>query len=62
MREGSGGESDEVIYKIDIPANRYDLLCAEGISRALNVFRGTTPTPTFSLREPSDGGRGKRWW
>ena len=55
-REGSGGESDEVIYKIDIPANRYDLLCAEGISRALNVFRGTTPTPTFRLREPSDGG------
>ena len=50
-------ESDDVIYKIDIPANRYDLLCLEGISRALNVFRGTTPTPTFRAREPSSGTR-----
>jgi hypothetical protein len=25
-------------FKIDIPANRYDLLCFEGISRALRVF------------------------
>jgi len=29
----------------------------EGISRALNVFRGTTPTPTFRAREPSSGTR-----
>ncbi len=29
--------SDEVIYKIDVPANRYDLLCIEGISRSLRV-------------------------
>ena len=44
--------SDEVIYKIDIPANRYDLLCHEGISKALNVFLGKCPTPTFRLVEP----------
>jgi hypothetical protein len=25
-------------YKIDIPANRYDLLCVEGIATALAVF------------------------
>ena len=30
---------DEVIYRIDIPANRYDMLCLEGIARALNIFR-----------------------
>ena len=33
-------DDDQVIYKIDIPANRYDLLCMEGIASALNVFRG----------------------
>jgi phenylalanyl-tRNA synthetase beta chain len=24
---------DDIIYKLDIPANRYDLLCMEGISK-----------------------------
>ena len=32
--------SEEVLYKIDIPANRYDMLCLEGIARALNIFTG----------------------
>ncbi len=30
--------SEEILYKIDIPANRYDMLCLEGIARALNIF------------------------
>lgn len=30
--------SDEVLYKIDIPANRYDLLCLEGLATGLLVF------------------------
>ena len=30
--------SEEVIYKIDIPANRYDLLCLEGLAPALLIF------------------------
>jgi len=29
---------DELIYKIEIPANRYDLLCGEGIAQGLRVF------------------------
>lgn len=33
--EFAKGLSEEVVYKIDIPANRYDLLCVEGIARAL---------------------------
>lgn len=33
--EAAAGLSEDVIYKIDCPANRYDLLCLEGISRAL---------------------------
>lgn len=41
--------SEEVIYKIDIPANRYDMLCLEGISQALNVFRGTAPPPRLRV-------------
>ena len=39
------GEGDQVVrrdYKIEIPANRYDLLCFEGLTRALNVFLGNT--------------------
>ncbi|KAG2427283.1 hypothetical protein HXX76_012479 [Chlamydomonas incerta] len=43
--------SEEVIYKIDIPANRYDMLCVEGIARALNIFRGTQPAPEYRLAD-----------
>jgi len=32
--------SKERLYKIDIPANRYDLLCLEGLGMALRVFLG----------------------
>jgi len=41
--------SDEIIYKIDVPANRYDLLCLEGIARALRVFLEREKPPTYSL-------------
>lgn len=30
--------SEEIIYKIDVPANRYDLLCLEGLTAGLLVF------------------------
>ncbi|KAL9191511.1 hypothetical protein ACHAXT_001217 [Thalassiosira profunda] len=40
--------SDEVIYKIDVPANRYDLLCIEGISRSLKVFLGDMDAPQYN--------------
>lgn len=38
-QDSSTGASEEVIYKIDIPANRYDLLCLEGLSVALLIFQ-----------------------
>ncbi|KAF5390579.1 hypothetical protein D9757_002693 [Collybiopsis confluens] len=38
--------------KIEIPANRYDLLCIEGISRALQVFLRKTETPRYKLVYP----------
>ena len=41
-KETGGGKdlSDDVIYKIDISANRYDLLCVEGLAQAFRVFLG----------------------
>ncbi|EFW99363.1 phenylalanyl-tRNA beta subunit [Grosmannia clavigera kw1407] len=35
--------------KIEIGANRYDMLCFEGIAMNLNVFRGKIPMPQFQL-------------
>lgn len=32
--------AEDVIYRIDIPANRYDLLCLEGLVIGLLVFQG----------------------
>jgi phenylalanyl-tRNA synthetase beta chain len=51
------GLSAEVTYKIDVPANRYDLLCNEGLSRALRIFLGEQEAPLFTLVEPADGKR-----
>ncbi|KAI0722923.1 phenylalanyl-tRNA synthetase [Earliella scabrosa] len=41
--------------KIEIPANRYDLLCIEGISRALRVFLGLDKPPRYKLAYPPGG-------
>ncbi|EGN92994.1 hypothetical protein SERLA73DRAFT_98289 [Serpula lacrymans var. lacrymans S7.3] len=41
--------------KIEIPANRYDLLCIEGISRALRVFLGKAEAPSYKLVYPPGG-------
>lgn len=38
--KSSEGASEEIIYRIDIPANRYDLLCLEGLVTGLLVFLG----------------------
>ncbi|KIJ70087.1 hypothetical protein HYDPIDRAFT_178449 [Hydnomerulius pinastri MD-312] len=41
--------------KIEVPANRYDLLCIEGISRALKVFLGQGEAPQYKLVYPPGG-------
>mmetsp|Transcript_9805 Transcript_9805/g.16096 ORF Transcript_9805/g.16096 Transcript_9805/m.16096 type:complete len:594 (-) Transcript_9805:539-2320(-) len=46
--------SSDVIYKIEVPANRYDLLCVEGLSRALQIFRKRIPVPQYTVHRPSD--------
>ncbi|XP_026480975.1 phenylalanine--tRNA ligase beta subunit [Ctenocephalides felis] len=46
--------SEEIIYRIDIPANRYDLLCLEGLVAGLLVFQGKMAPPKFRLTDNSD--------
>lgn len=36
--------------KIEIPANRYDMLCIEGIAQALNEFLGRSDAPKYTLK------------
>lgn len=41
--------SAAVVYKIDVPANRYDLLCVEGLSRAIKIFLGDMDAPVYRI-------------
>ncbi len=51
------GLSTATVYKIDVPANRYDILCIEGLARAIRVFLGEQDAPVYSLVEPASGKR-----
>ncbi|BEJ18163.1 hypothetical protein CspHIS471_0704400 [Cutaneotrichosporon sp. HIS471] len=39
--------------KIEIPANRYDLLCSEGLARSLRVFLGREAPTYYTLAKPT---------
>ncbi|KAF8450549.1 phenylalanyl-tRNA synthetase subunit beta [Boletus edulis BED1] len=41
--------------KIEVPANRYDLLCLEGISRVLKVFLGKAESQKYTIVYPPGG-------
>lgn len=47
------GLSEEEVYKIELPANRYDLLSIEGLSRALKIFHSEIAQPTYSIEKVS---------
>ncbi|KAF5623980.1 phenylalanyl-tRNA beta subunit [Fusarium sp. NRRL 25303] len=49
------GEQEPPQLKIEIPANRYDMLCFEGIVTNLNIFRGRIEPPKYRLVEPASG-------
>ncbi len=49
------GKQEPAQLKIEIPANRYDMLCFEGIALMLNIFREKTPLPNYRLVAPKDG-------
>ncbi|KAJ3417317.1 hypothetical protein HDV05_005773 [Chytridiales sp. JEL 0842] len=51
--EKAAGLSSRLLYRIDIPANRYDLLCPEGIVRALKVYLGSMKPPTYKVVKPA---------
>lgn len=46
--------SEEIIYRIDIPANRYDLLCLEGLVNGLMVFQKKIDQPRYERVEPAE--------
>ncbi|KAA0701750.1 Phenylalanine--tRNA ligase beta subunit [Triplophysa tibetana] len=54
------GASDVVLYKIDVPANRYDLLCLEGLVRGLQVFKEKIEAPRYRRVSPANGGEPQR--
>ncbi|XP_067395067.1 phenylalanine--tRNA ligase beta subunit isoform X1 [Emydura macquarii macquarii] len=49
------GASDIILYKIDVPANRYDLLCLEGLVRGLQVFKERIKAPRYKRIIPASG-------
>ncbi|CAI2340501.1 unnamed protein product [Caenorhabditis sp. 36 PRJEB53466] len=52
----SGDLNDQEVYKIDIPANRYDLLSVEGLARAIRIFKQEVPAPEYKFAEVPKGG------
>ena len=55
LDEDTTGTEDPPQLKIEIPANRYDMLCFEGIAMNLNVFLGNSSLPNFRLVAPQQG-------
>ncbi|TDH15215.1 hypothetical protein EPR50_G00028910 [Perca flavescens] len=51
----ASGASDVILYKIDVPANRYDLLCLEGLVRGLQVFKNKLEAPRYRRVSPVSG-------
>lgn len=44
------GTDERPQLKIEIPANRYDMLCIEGIAQALNEYLGNAKQPNYTLK------------
>ncbi|XP_028586893.2 phenylalanine--tRNA ligase beta subunit [Podarcis muralis] len=53
--EKAEGASEIILYKIDVPANRYDLLCLEGLVRGLQVFKERIRAPRYKKITPPNG-------
>jgi phenylalanyl-tRNA synthetase beta chain len=52
VTEKNDDGNEEVVYKLDIGANRYDLLCVEGLVRALLIFQKKMDIPKYELSSP----------
>ncbi|KAI8866642.1 phenylalanyl-tRNA synthetase [Ramicandelaber brevisporus] len=59
--ESTDSATGRVSLKIDIPANRYDLLCIEGLSRAVNAFLERPGSrPTYKFVDPAAGSQSRQ--
>uniref|UniRef100_A0AC34QG87 Phenylalanine--tRNA ligase beta subunit n=1 Tax=Panagrolaimus sp. JU765 TaxID=591449 RepID=A0AC34QG87_9BILA len=52
VNEKNDAGVEEEVFKIEIPANRYDLLCVEGLTRALKIFKKEMDTPKYEIVKP----------
>lgn len=48
--------SKETVYKLEVAANRYDLLCLEGFTQAIKAYLGIAPIPRLSIKNQREGG------
>ncbi len=46
-------EEKKTILKFEVAANRYDILCEEGLVRALKIFREKMSLPKYELLNPN---------
>ena len=46
-------KSKRVVYKVEVPNNRYDLLCHEGLISSLKIFKRLEKVPEFRLTGPA---------
>ena len=44
--------SKEVVYTLEVGANRYDLLCLEGIAQNIRSYLEISPLPRLSVKPP----------
>ena len=42
--------SKEIVFKIEVAANRYDLLCLEGIATAFKTYLGLGKVPQYTVK------------
>ncbi|KAM6569381.1 hypothetical protein CsatB_017366 [Cannabis sativa] len=53
LDDEEGDDEEEIIYKIEVPANRYDLLCLEGLVQSLLIFEKKEKIPEYRLAKTS---------
>jgi len=54
--DGNGANVDMskvYVYKVEVPANRYDLLCLEGIATALRCYLNKGKLPEYKISKPA---------
>jgi len=51
MNRNEDSKETEPVYKVEVAANRYDLLSLEGLSLALRSFLYKEPTPEIKIKQ-----------